>query len=179
MEKMTITEALSEINLIAKKVEKKKEMVLQNVVKPKHVKDKIETEGGSRAFVISEVQSINDLIKRHVSIRGAVAKANIENSITISGKTDTIHNWLTYRRDFAQKQIDFKTNIHRTVKNEVDKIVKQPQVYKDDAGMTHLLEIESNVDFAAFMKSAEEEQEVFDRLDGQLSLKNATIIVTI
>lgn len=179
MEKMTITEALSEINLIQKKIDKKKEVVLGLTVKPKHIKDKIESEGGSRAYVISEIQSIYDLVRRHVAIRGAVAKANIETNITINDKSDSIHNWLTWRRDFAEKLIAFKTDIHKSVKAELDKLQRSPQVFKDDLGNTHLLELESNVDYQSFLKQAESEQEVYDKLDGQLSLKNATVVVTI
>lgn len=179
METMTITEALSEINLVQKKIQKKQETVLANLVKPKHVKDQLEAQGGSKQFIQSEVQAVSDLTRRLVMLRGSIAKANIENSITVSGKTDTIHNWLTWKRDVAQKQIDFYNKTHITVKHELDKLMRQPQVYKDDAGTTHLLEVEPNVEYGDYVKKAEETQEAFDKLDGQLSLKNATITVTI
>ncbi len=45
MEKITITEALSEVNLLKKKIEKKKEMILANLAKFKHVPDPYEKQG--------------------------------------------------------------------------------------------------------------------------------------
>lgn len=177
MEKLTITEALSEINLIKKKTEKKETNVLSNLYRAKHIKDQLEKEGGSKTFVYSEIQAIKDLMKRYIKIKGAIAKANIENQITVNDKTMSIHDWLNWKRDCSKGEIEFNTKIHNQVKNHFDAIQRQPQVFKDDEGKTHLVEFESNVEYGDFLKSAENLQETFDKLDGQLSLKNATIVV--
>jgi hypothetical protein len=58
---LTITEALSEINLIKKKLVSKRGNVTQNLTRALHVKDPYESQGGSEAMIRAEVQSIADL----------------------------------------------------------------------------------------------------------------------
>lgn len=177
MEKLTITEALSEINLLKKKIEKKKETVLTNLIKAKHIKDQLESQGGAKAFVKAEIQSTQDLNSRLLRLKGAIAKANIETLITVNSRTDSIHNWLNWKRDIAQGDIKFNGQVYQSVKSHFDHLQKSPQVFKDEEGKTQLVEYESNVDYGDFLKTQEGLQDTFDKLDGQLSLKNATIVV--
>jgi hypothetical protein len=180
MEKITITEALSELQLIKKKAEKKAGTVLQNLTKPKHVPDQLEKEGGSREFLRREMQAISDLNDRYVRLKGAIAKANLSNLITINSKSMFIHDWLIWKRDIAQKEISQARTIYTDVKRQMDTHQRAPQVYKDDKdGTMKLLEIEPNVDYSDYLKKTEELEDTFEKLDGQLSLKNATIVVEI
>ena len=179
MDKMTITEALSEINLIKKKAEKKTNAILANLTKPKHLPDQLESEGGSKQFLKQEIQALEDLYNRQIKIKGSIGKANITNNITINGKTQSIHDWLIWKRDIAQVQINFNTKVYTEVKKQIEQFQRQPQIYKDKDDKTQLLEIEPNVEYGEFLKKTEELQDVFDKLDGQLSLKNATIIIEI
>lgn len=172
---LTITEALSEITLIKKKIEKKKGVILSNLVRPKHVKDPLESEGGSKKYIASEIQSMNDLMARHLKLKGSVASANIHNAITVNGRTQTIHDWLNWKRDLSATELKFNNDVHTQVKSQTDHLQRQPQVYKDDKGETHLLEYEVNVEYGDFLKTSENVQEILEKLDGQLSLKNATI----
>lgn len=177
MEKLTITEALSELNLIKKKVDNKRKVVAGSLIKAKHEKDAFENVGGIKQYITSELQSIDDLESRYLRIKGSIAKANIENSISINGFTKTIHDWLNWKRDLSDTQKKFVFNLYSFPKGELDKLSKQPQIYLDDNKEKHLVEFEATIDYPSFLKKSEELNDTFDRLDGQLSLKNATIVV--
>lgn len=179
MEKITITEALSEINLIKKKIESKRKIVLGLLVSPEHMKDPYESVGGSEVFIKCEVQSIADLERRQINIRSAIAKANLDHEITVGEQTKSIHDWLTWKREIAQQAISFLNSIATSVKNELDQLTKLPKVYKNDKDETHLLRLKSNIDLPEINKSQERLNEMFETLDGKLSLRNATIIVNI
>lgn len=174
---LTITEALSELNLIKKKIEGKKKTILSNLTRPKHLVDPFLKEGGSKDYIHHEIQSIKDLMSRYLSIKGSIAKANTTNNVSINGKTMSIHDWLNWKRDLSANDLKFNEAIHISVKNQLDQQQKFPQVYKDEKEQTHLLEFESNVDYGDFIKKTEEITEFIEKLDGQLSLKNATIIL--
>lgn len=177
MEKLTITEALSELNLIKKKVDNKRKVVAGSLLRAKHEKDAFENVGGIRQFIIGELQAIDDLDSRFLKIKGSIAKANIENLITINGFTKTIHDWLNWKRDLADTQKKFTFNLYSFPKGELERLSKQPQIYLDEKQEKHLVEFESTIDYPSFLKKSEELNDTFDRLDGQLSLKNATIVV--
>jgi len=176
---LTVTEALSELNLIKKKVEKKREVVLNSLIRPKHLKDKLESSGGSRDFIKAELQSVSDLLARYLKLKGAIADANIKNTIQVNGTTKSIYDWLNWKRDMSNSDLHFNNSVHQSVQKHFDSIAKQPQVFKDDDGKTHLLEYEANVEYGDFVKLAEMTQETLERLDGQLSLKNATILLDV
>lgn len=177
MEKITITEALSEINLIKKKIEKKELVVVGNLVRVKHIQDPLE--GGSQVYVARELQAINDLNKRHVNIKSAIAEANIKNFVTIHDETKSIFDWLTWKRDIADKQVKLFQQINHGVKNHLDSQSQRPNVYKDDAGKVMLVEYELNVDYSTQLLAAQILGDTIEKLDGQLSLKNATIQIEI
>jgi hypothetical protein len=178
MEKLTITEALSELNLIKKKSEKKKAVVMGLLVKAKNLPDPF-PEQGSKEYIRSEVQAMDDLNARFIRIKGAIAKANIDNKIKVNDQEKTIHDWLIWKRDISKNEMSFSTEVYRTVKNHFDALQKQPQVYKGEDGSPKLVEYESMVDQGTFLKKSENLQEIFEKLDGQLSLKNATIVLDV
>lgn len=177
--KTTITEALSEINLIKKKIESAQQTVLSVLNKPKHLDDAFKSDGGSPKLIERQVQSMNDNFSRLEKIRSAVSQANLDTSITVGETTKTIFDWLTWKREVAESHLTFAKNVYTQAKVELDRVARVPQVYKDEEGKTHLLEIESNVDLGTWLKKQEVLTETLEKLDGQLSLKNATVLVDI
>lgn len=178
MNKMTITEALSEINLIKKKLEHKKKSVGGLLMKPDHIIDPYRSEGGTMAYVSKELQAIDDLQKRLIKIRGAISKANCEHDITIGERTQSIHDWLTWKREISKDEISFTNMIVSTVNDQIKKCAVQPQVYEDAESKKHLVVWHPMVDLPTFIKKQEMLSELFENLDGQLSLNNATIVIT-
>lgn len=179
MEKMTITEALSEINLIKKKLEHKKKNTLTLLIKPDHTPDIYATEGGTPVFLKREFQSIDDLYRRFIKIRSAISKANIENDITLGERTQSIHDWLTWKREISKDETNFVNTVVTQTKGQLDEIGKSPRCFNDTEGKPQLLKVSAMVDYTSFVKKQEELAVLFEQLDGKLSLKNATIIVSI
>lgn len=177
--KITITEALSEVNLIKKKITSQQASVLGMLWRPKHIKDIFESEGGTEALIKRNTQSLTDLSKRLEKIRGAIAAANLDNEITIGETTKTIFDWLTWKREASESQLKFTKQVYDSTKGELDRLSRSPQVYKDDEGKTHLLEVVPNIDLGEYLRKQEILTEVIEKLDGQLSLKNATILIDI
>lgn len=179
MEKMTITEALSEVNLIKKKLDHKKRNFVPLTVKAEHAKDPYESEGGSSVYLKKELQSIEDLYKRLIRIRSAISKANIETDITIGERTQSIHDWLTWKREISKDETSFINSVVTGVAQAQKDVATKPSCYDAADGTKKLLSLQVNVDYPAFVKKQEEMATLFEQLDGKLSLKNATIVVTI
>lgn len=179
MDTITLTEALSEVNLINKKIESKRLKIKGTLSRAEHVPDPFESEGGSPKMIQSELQSIEDLSRRLSRIRGAISLANLNNNITVGEETRTIHDWLVWKREVAKGQIEFSAAVSRDLKAQIDKGSTQPQIYKDQQEQTHLVKWLYNIDYSQWCKNHEKLTDKFETLDGKLSLKNAIITVTI
>lgn len=177
--KITITEALSEVNLIKKKLDASRSIILNNLARAKHLKDPFEGEGGSFKKNERVLQSIYDLQNRLEKIRGRISAANLEHSITIGESTKTIFDWLTWKREIAGDHQKFVSQVYASSKNTFDDASRNPKVWQDEQDKKHLLEIILNIDLAYWLKKQETLTEILEKLDGQLSLKNATITVDI
>lgn len=175
MEKMTVTEALAEVKLVLKKIEKKKQTVAQNLVRIEHDKDPF---GDTKLMVKSEIQSVQDLYKRLVSIRKAISKSNLETIVAIGNLTLSVTEWLTWKKEVYKPLNElYASTVSRStelLKNASDR----PQLYKKEPqDEAQLVKVVSNVDVAQLTKYQEEILEVNEKLDGLLSLKNATVML--
>lgn len=182
MKKITITEALAEIHLINKKIEKKKENIKRNLLTVSNIEDPFKNDGGAKEYIKREKQGIEDLYKALVKIRSEISKANLENSITIGDETKTIFSWLTWKREVANDYNSFLKEAADLVTQSLERHLKQPQVYMRGEQKEKEIEIvkySSNLDTAAWYKENEEKEDKLNKLDGLLSLKNATILIEI
>jgi hypothetical protein len=176
---MTITEALSEINLIKKKIAAKNAVLANMVARASHQKDQYEKHGGSEKIFSRENQSVQDLHSLLVSIRTEIAKANLENFITIDGQIKSIFGWLTWRREVY----DVETQAIREQLEKLQQISKveeqRPQVHKNDKGEMEIVTYIRNVDEKELRTRLEQLENIHGKLDGLLSLKNAQIVLKV
>lgn len=169
---MTITEALAELKTINKRIEKKKEFVVQYVAQPSVIKDPLENQGGSRVVVAQEMQAVNDLFKRYTTIRTAIQRANLDTVITIGEYTMSIAEWLNWRKEVAQTQAKFFKDIsNKAIQSRSMQFNKMPDGTIPQAII--------NVDEGVIFKTSENIEKVLGELDGILSLKNSTITINI
>jgi hypothetical protein len=176
---LTITEALAELKTIGKRVDSKSAAMLQYVYRQEGVRDPLEKTGGSEAYLRSESQSIRDLLARMVLLRAAISAANAATSITILSRTMTIANWLIWRREVAP--------IERAVLNKLSAQVASARQLAQRSGViaakpgeaSQAADFVINLDEAALHTQSEELTEILGTLDGQLSLKNATVLVNL
>lgn len=178
MSQMTITEALAELKTLAKRIEAKRAFVGQNLFRQEMLRDPHEKDGGSVEVVKRERQAISDLEERGVSIRRAIADANFKTNITVSGMTKSIHDWLVWRREVAPGRKEFLKKVSSAiagVRQEMQKKGLQFATGTDNKPtdiIVHLTE-------TAVAEELETLETILGTLDGQLSLKNATVTVDV
>lgn len=175
---ITITEALAEIKTIGKRLAKKRESVQQYLARQEGVKDPLERDGGSAEFIKRERQGIADLENRIIALRRGIVRANAETKISINGVERSIEEWLIWRRDVSQGQQSFLSQLRAKVNTVREQAKRQGQnvVTRDDAAekptdiVVHINEVE-------LAKEIETLEDTLGQLDGQLSLKNATVVI--
>ena len=176
MSKITITEALAEIPTIEKRISKKQEFILNYLYRQSVVRDPHDKDGGSSVLVGREQQAIKDLQNRIIAIRSAIQKANSETDITIGSETHTIVDWLTWRREVAPKQQAFFQQLNAKLNSMRQQALKQGVNVSDkDAGYSGDFVV--NINERDLADKIENLETMLGTLDGQLSLKNATIVV--
>lgn len=176
----TITEALAEIKTIGKRLESKRQFVTQFVFRQDTLRDPLQNQGGSVAAIAAERQSIADLETRIVRIRAAIQQANRDTTITIGKDTRSIADWLVWRREVAPGIKAFTTGLRNGINNVRAQAIQKgvatraataPEVASNDVVI--------NVDEKALADEIEALETTLGTLDGQLSLKNATTVITV
>lgn len=177
---ITITEAMAEIKLINAKVDKKKQFILTFLARQDGVKDPLEKQGGSYKSIQSEMQAIADLHQRLVNIRTAINEANAKAVVTVLDKTQTVAQWLVWKRDIAPKLKDLLSSLQSNLAS-LRKQARQrgENVVGNSSEASSPADIVVNLDEKALADQIEKAQEMTDLLDGKLSLHNATVTVEV
>jgi hypothetical protein len=168
---MTITEAFAELKTIQARLKKKREFIGSHLLYPDAIKDPLANDGGTLQVVQREQQAISDLQERLIRIRYAMQTANLVNSITIAGKTRSIAEWLAWRKDLQEGERSFLANIRRSIDNTRTNV----RAKGDDPAKTVVVNVDEG-DLGARMEALET---IASTLDGQLSLKNATVVIEV
>lgn len=173
---MTVTEALAEIKLIQKKVDKKIAAMNPCITRFEHQKDPYPD---SAVMIRGEVQSIEDLYTNLSSIRKAISKANLETTMTVGTTEKTVTEWLTWKKEIYDPLNKIYSGLVSTATNEISRNAKQPSlVTKTDSNdATQLAKLVINVDIPTLNKKMEQIMEINEKVDGLLSLKNATVVI--
>lgn len=182
---MTITEALAEIKTIGKRLEKKRQAVLQNIGRDSRLLDPLE--GGSVEYVKRERQAIKDLEKRIITIRTAIQKSNLVTSAAVGETTQSVAEWLIYRREVSTGQQSFLTTINNSIRGIRDKVQREGGRVTS-VGMSATAIVETGKPVAEVFihlneKEILDDQEALEKtlgdLDGKLSLLNATTVIDV
>lgn len=178
---LTITEALAELKTLEKRIQKKREFVNSFLYRQEQFKDPLEKQGGSYKSVEAERQAITDLENNIIAIRAAIQVVNSETTLTIEDTTRSITGWLIWRRDVAPKQQEFL----RSLRSNIDAVRKKAlsigasMVTASASEAANTNDVIVNLDERDLAASAETLENVLGVLDGQLSLKNATVTITV
>jgi hypothetical protein len=177
---ITITEALAEIKTTGKRIEKKRNFMFNYLVRQEGVKDPLERDGGSAKVIEQERQGIRDLETRLIALRRGIQRANDETEVTINGQTRSISEWLTWRRDIAPGQKVLLSglqagvnNIRQQAKQQGASIISATAITAD----VKPTDLVINVDERKIGEEIEALEDTLGQLDGQLSLKNATVTI--
>lgn len=176
---MTITEALAEIKIIQKRIATKQDLVGKHVMRHAVLRDPFDSDGGTRTVILRERQAIRDLQTRLVAIRTAIQRANSEATITINDTTMTVAEWLNWRRDCAPINEAWLKRVRQSVDADKRKITTQGAVITADSGATgvnDVIQLWSDLEIAS---DIEQLDDVLGKLDGRLSLVNATMQINV
>lgn len=177
MPEMTITEALAELKVIDKRIRAKCEFIGQYAMRLEALKDPLEREGGSVSAIQRELQAIGDLEENQVSIRRAIQKVNETTQVTVGKTTRSIADWLVWRRDIAPRRKDFTAQIRTGIdRHRAEALKRGAQATGPDAAKPGDLVVNLNEQDLA--RQQEELEATLETLDGQLSLKNATVVAS-
>ena len=176
---ITITEALAELKTIGKRIEKKNQSVLNYLMRSEDKRDPLEKQGGSAQFVAQELQSISDLQERVVSIRRAIQVANESNRITVGKSSRSIADWLVWRREVAPLKNALLTNIRQAIDTQRRQTMQRGASMQAVVSEAKPGDIIVNLDERKLVEDAEDLENTLGTLDGQLSLKNATVTIEV
>ena len=177
--KITITEALQEVKTIDARIQKKKEFIFNFLFRQNNQRDPHEKDGGSASLIAKERQSINDLLERKIAIRNAINVANAENSITIKDQSRTISEWLVWKRDVAPTLKAVLNETAARLQSMRQDVSRKGLTITQNAPAEVTLDVIVNVNESELAKQIENLEETLSTLDGQFSLKNATIKIEV
>lgn len=179
MTDITITEAIAEIKTIGKRIEKKREFITTYLSRQEGVKDPLEKQGGSFENIKQEIQAIMDLENRVVALRRGIQKANDATTVTIGERSRSISDWLVWRREAAPMHQQFLNGIRHTLNQ-----VRTDAARKNVAVVSATIENGAkptdfivNIDEQRLSAEIEDFETTLGKLDGILSLKNATVFI--
>lgn len=178
----TITEALSQKKILPERIQHARAEMQEYLARDDRLVDPLteSVKGGSRAYVASRLQAINDLQQQYIEVCEAIRASNEQTSLTIEGTTRSVANWLVWKRDVFPGQSETLKTMMRTLEqcrktateqNRANSRLVQPN---PDAKPVNFV---ANFDEVAILEQIGKLQEVYGQLDGQLSLLNATTFV--
>lgn len=178
MEKLTITEALSECKLIAKKIESANKSFLSSLTRFEHENDIHEKQGGSVVYLQRQIQSAQDNAGRLERIRRAVAASNANNKIEVLGESKTVTEWLAWRKELSSAQKSVLSSAINIINSKKAEVAQRPSFYKmDKDAEPRLARLVVNAELEPLENKLLNLVEIEEKLDGQLSLKNATTTI--
>jgi len=186
MSKMTITEALQEIKTIGSRLEKKRASVGPYVARDSRIRDPLEKDGGSEAFISSTRQAMSDLEERVIKIRTAIQRSNLDSSISVGDKTRTVAEWLTWRREisnghkaFLQQISGALANLRQQIQVQGGRFVAGALAVNEGTGPKDPPQMVVNIDERKLLADLESLEQILGTLDGKLSLFNATTTIEV
>jgi hypothetical protein len=179
MAQITITEALAELKTIDKRIAKKREFVLTYLLRQEMFKDPLEKDGGSVSAIKRETQSIHDLEERKIVIRRAIQQANERNTVTVNKQARSIADWLVWRREVAPVYQQFLANLRSKIEQARVEAARRGAGVSGSAEAAKPTDVIVNVNEQELAREIEALEDILGTLDGQLSLKNATLLIEV
>jgi len=181
MSEITITEALAEIKTIGKRLSKRRQFVMDHLVRVDRMKDPHEDKGGSKKVIEQELQGIKDLEGRIVGIRSAINKANQTTELTIGKITRSIADWIIWRREVSAGEKQFLSVMREAINKTRGQRIGLQMPIRAAGSPADIQEsgFEINLDEKHLAEDIEAIEEVLGSLDGKLSLLNATTTIQV
>lgn len=183
---MTVTEALGELRLIEKKMQKKRGAMLPYLT---GYMDALEKNGGQEKLVADNQLSLADLAARHIEIRLAIQESNRTSKLLIkdegTSREETVAWWLTWKREIAAGQRQHLSQCLRHIEqakatHEQARFNAEKQRKPSDDGPQP-----ASPDLIVFVDERKMQEELaqieycLEKLDTLLTLHNSTTVISV
>jgi len=176
MPNFTVTEALAEIKTIDKRVGKKRSFITDNLLRQEQLKDPLAKGGGQEAVIKVEMQSMNDLLQRQERLRSRINGSNLVTTIEIGGTVKSIAGWIIWKREIAPGEGEFMADVMSRLRQIRDR-GRREGVRLGDNEQLRPTDYHVNIDEQQLAALSELLEDILGKLDGFLSLKNATTFI--
>lgn len=174
---MTITEALAELKTIDKRILSKRSFIESYLYRIDSLRDPHEKDGGSAQLITNELQAVRDLEDRAIGLRSGIQTANETNKITLEGDERTISDWLVWRREVAPRRERFLSSLASKLFTARDTMKRGGVNWGNNTPSEKPADLIVNINEQELNKEREKISKILGDLDGQLSLKNATVMI--
>jgi len=168
--KTTIQEVLAWLKYAEPKITKKGASINANIARPANQIDPMLTTlpGGTPEFIAREMKSIHDQTEEWIARRVAIQRSNLDTVVDIDGKKRTVAEWIVWKRE-VYPQLNA---IWSQALGQIRRINAAPRKTDEPLPVFNIQETNIVSDLEAL-------QNTYQKLDGLLSLNNATVTVEI
>jgi hypothetical protein len=177
MAQFTITEALAEIRTLEKRVGKKRQFILDNLVRQEQLRDPLLKGGGQEQVILQEMQSMGDLLDRQERLRLRINESNLTTMIDISGAVKSVAGWIIWKREIAPGCDEFMDSVSDRLRRLRDSGRREGIQLVKDAEQARPVDYIVNFDEQKLAQNSEKLEDILGKLDGAMSLKNATTFI--
>lgn len=176
---ITITEALAELKTLRARIEKKRQAIAPYICRDSRLLDPI-SGAGSKEFVQSELQAIDDLFERIIKVRSAIAAKNSTVLLSVAGQSRTVQDWLIWKREVATERKNSLEGLRQQITGLRQQLPKvKAQAEAEGASPAMIPNLVVNLDEKALSSELEKLEAQLGELDGKLSLNNAQVSISI
>jgi hypothetical protein len=172
---MTVSEALSEIKLLSKRIADKRDFIHKSLGRPEFAKDPFAAQGGAPELLRREFQAMTDLEERIITLRLAILTSNATTTVAVQGEHRTIQAWLTARREVLPQRRQFINGLLTEISTTRANAQKQGNQVVAAGAAQKETDLILHVDEAALYTEREQIDVILGELDGRLSQSNATV----
>lgn len=177
---MTITEALAEIKLLTKRHASEHQFVMQNLYRQDAYKDPHLNDGGSEEVISRKLQSLAHLRERIVKIRSAINHVNASKFLVIEGVERTVADWIIWRREVAPLENQALSQMASQIASARQQAQQKGLSVRGPGEEAQAInDLHINLSEADLQEDRTRLETILGRLDGQLSLANATTYVVV
>lgn len=171
----TIAEGLQEIKTLHKRIEKKREFIKNCLCRYNQMRDPHEKDGGSNLIIKKERQAIKDLEDNVIEIKLKIDAANANTSVKVCAEVRTIAEWLVWKRELAVKKKRFLELLQSSIQSVRNQAIQKGSSVVESDIKAAAMDIIINVNEMELANEIEQMENILSTLDGQLSVKNATV----
>lgn len=171
----TVTELLQETKTLKERISKKRDRLVPVLCRSAMMQDVHEENGGGGEHVKRELQAIGDLEERYLVVKAAIARSNSIVRVNVQGDIRTVADWIHWRRDLANPELQFMARALAHVRASREKLFTDAKRFEgNDTFDPRTFELVVNFDEHDMAERLERLELIVAELDAKLSVSNAT-----